>query len=336
MKIIIPMAGWGSRLRPHTLTIPKPMVPIAGKPIVRRLVEKLADSVEDDIEVINFIIRKDFGKAVENDLQKIGEDLQTKVAISYQESPEGTAHAIYCAKDHLDGNVIVAFADTLFTADFKINPANDGVIWVSKVENPKAFGVVQLNENNVITDFIEKPQEFISDLAIIGIYYFKDGQRLKEEIEYLLTNDIREKGEYQLTNALENLKLKGAQFVPGTVNEWLDCGNKDACVYANQRVLEHMNEANQIKTKNNFTNVIIHEPCEISEGAILENAIIGPHVSIGKNTKISNSIVKNCIIQSETTINGVILEDAMIGNHAKLSNEAQKLSIGDYTNISNK
>ncbi|MEZ4979117.1 MAG: nucleotidyltransferase family protein [Chitinophagales bacterium] len=231
MKIIIPMAGWGSRLRPHTLTIPKPMVQIAGKPIVQRLVESLATSVDEAIEEINFIIREEFGKATEEKLLEVAKSLGTKGIISYQDSPEGTAHAIYCAKESLEGNIIVAFADTLFKTDFKIDASKDGVIWVSKVEDPRAFGVVKLDSNNVITDFVEKPENFVSDLAIIGIYYFKDGLALKKEIEYLLENDIREKGEYQLTNALENLKTKGHKFVPGEAIEWLDCCNKDACVY---------------------------------------------------------------------------------------------------------
>ena len=233
MKIIIPMAGWGSRLRPHTLTIPKPMVPIAGKPIVQRLVEGLVQAVDEKIEEINFVIREEFGQATEEKLKEVARDLNTKAIISYQDSPEGTAHAIYCAKESLNGPVIVAFADTLFRTDFKIDSEKDGVIWVNKVEDPKAFGVVKVNDDDIITDFVEKPQEFVSDLAIIGIYYFKDGEALKEEIEYLLDNKLREKGEYQLTDALENLKRKGAKFVPGEVIEWLDCGNKAACIYTN-------------------------------------------------------------------------------------------------------
>ena len=246
MRIIIPMAGWGSRLRPHTLKVPKPMVKIAGKPIVQRLVENLAQSVSGEIEEINFIIREEFGKETEEKLMEVAKAMGTKGIISYQDSPEGTAHAIYCAKESLKGNVIVAFADTLFKTDFKIDTSKDGVIWVSKIDDPSAFGVVKLDKNNVITDFVEKPKDFVSDLAIIGIYYFKSGEDLQTEIEHLLDNDIREKGEYQLTNALESLKQKGAKFVPGEVIEWLDCGNKDACIYTNQRVLEINKRSNFI------------------------------------------------------------------------------------------
>ena len=229
--------------------------------------------------------------------------------------------------------LIVAFADTLFRTDFKIDASKDGVIWVNRVDDPKAFGVVKLNGDNVITDFIEKPQEFVSDLAIIGIYYFKDGEALKSEIKHLLDNDIREKGEYQLTNALENLKKKGAKFVPGEVTEWLDCGNKAACIFTNERVLEHANGNEELLYSKDFKQTQIIEPCYIGKNVVIENAIIGPHVSVGEGSIIKNSIVKNSIIQTETSINGVILERAMIGNKVELSLKARDYSLGDYTTL---
>src|SRR6185369_12608792 len=156
---------------------------------------------------------------------------------------------------------------------------------VQKVDDPKPFGVVKINADNVITDFVEKPQEFISDLAIIGIYYFKDGEYLKKELQYLLDNDIKEKGEYQLTNALENMKGKGIKFEPGKVTEWLDCGNKDATVYTNQRVLEFDKGKPFLRGKNiDVKNSIIIEPCFIGDNVKLSNSIIGPHTSIGANS----------------------------------------------------
>ncbi len=327
------MAGWGSRLRPHTLTIPKPMVPIAGKPIVQRLVEGLVQAVDEKIEEINFVIREEFGQATEEKLKEVARDLNTKAIISYQDSPEGTAHAIYCAKESLNGPVIVAFADTLFRTDFKIDSEKDGIIWVNKVEDPKAFGVVKVNDDDIITDFVEKPQEFVSDLAIIGIYYFKDGEALKEEIEYLLDNKLREKGEYQLTDALENLKRKGAKFVPGEVIEWLDCGNKAACIYTNERVLENAQGNEELQFSKEFKNTRVIEPCFIGEDVVLENVILGPHVSVGKGSVIKNSIVKNSIIQTETSINGVILDKAMLGNKVELSLKPRDYSLGDYTTV---
>ena len=236
MKIIVPMAGRGSRLRPHTLTVPKPLIPIAGKPIVQRLVEDIVKVCDQKVEEIAFIIG-DFGKETEDNLISIADKLGAKGSIYYQDVPLGTAHAILCAAPSLDGNLVVAFADTLFRADFTLDSDADGVIWTKRVENPSAFGVVKKDEQGFITDFIEKPAEFVSDEAIIGIYYFKDGTYLKNELQYLIDNDIKDKGEYQLTNALENMKNKGSKFTSGTVNEWMDCGNKNVTVETNGKIL---------------------------------------------------------------------------------------------------
>ena len=172
----------------------------------------------------------------------------------------GTAHAILCAQELLTGKTIVAFADTLFKSDFKLDTEKDGVIFVHQVEDPKAFGVVKMDETSRITDFVEKPQEFVSDLAIIGIYYFKDGVRLRHEMQYLIDNDIKEKGEYQLTNAMENMKNKGADFYPGKVEEWLDCGNAAATVYTNQRVLEFNKTTNTVPNSIKNVNSTIIQP----------------------------------------------------------------------------
>ncbi|MEQ8521272.1 MAG: nucleotidyltransferase family protein, partial [Vicingaceae bacterium] len=237
MKIIVPMAGIGKRMRPHTLTVPKPLLKVAGKPIVQRLVEDIASLCHEAVEEIAFIVG-DFGDQVERDLLAVAESLGAKGKIYQQTEALGTAHAIYCAAESLSGKVIIAFADTLFYADFDLDEEKDGIVWVEKVDDPRPFGVVRLNSEGVIEEFIEKPQEFISDLAIIGIYYFKDGANLRDEIKYLLDNDIKDKGEYQLTNALENMNAKGRKFYPGKVDEWLDCGNKNATVFTNQRVLE--------------------------------------------------------------------------------------------------
>jgi len=200
MKIIIPMAGRGSRLRPHTLTVPKPLLPIAGKPMVQRLVEDLASSCNSEIDEVAFIIG-DFGEAAEKQLLAIADSLGAKGSIYYQTQPLGTAHAILCAKDSLTGPCIIAFSDTLFKANFAIDADVDGMVWVQKVEDPSSFGVVKVDENNVITDFVEKSPVFVSDLAIVGIYYFKDGDNLREELQYLIDNDIKDKGEFQLTVA---------------------------------------------------------------------------------------------------------------------------------------
>lgn len=208
MKVIVPMAGRGSRLRPHTLTVPKPLVPVGGKPIVHRLVEDIAAVCSEPIEEIAFVIG-DFGAEVEAELIDVAAKLGAKGSIHYQEKPLGTAHAVLCAKEKLEGPVVVAFADTLFRADFKIDPTDDGILWVKQIEDPSAFGVVKLNSNGEIIDFVEKPQTYVSDLAMIGIYYFKEGEALRTELEYLIDNDVIKSGEYQLPDALRRLTEKG-------------------------------------------------------------------------------------------------------------------------------
>jgi len=333
MKIVVPMAGIGKRMRPHTLTIPKPLLPIAGKPIVQRLVEDIAEVCDEQIEEIGFVIG-DFGKEVEQSLLKVAENLGAKGKIYHQDQALGTAHAIMCAKEMLDGKTIVAFADTLFRADFKLDEKQDGIIWVQKVEDPSAFGVVQLDEEGFITDFVEKPQEFVSDLAIIGIYYFKDGAKLRDNLQYLLDNDIKDKGEYQITDGLQRMRKAGSKFSPGTVVEWLDCGNKNATVHTNQRVLEFIKNEKIVSDSAKLKDSVIIPPCYIGENVTIENSVVGPHVSIGDQSQIVNSRVSNSIIQKNSLLSGLHAGNSMIGNHTQIVIEEKELSVGDYNQIS--
>lgn len=333
MKIIVPMAGRGSRLRPHTLTVPKPLIPIAGKPIVHRLVEDIAGVINQKIEEIAFIIHKDFGKKVEEDLIAIAKNLGSKGTICYQNEALGTAHAILCAKESMSGPIVVAYADTLFRADFTLDTSADSVIWVKQVEDPSAFGVVQLNDNNQIVEFVEKPKEFVSDLAIIGIYYFKSGETLRSELQYLLDNNVVKGGEFQLTDALENMKVKGLKFVPGKVDEWMDCGNKNVTVETNSRLLGFLhNDGENLVDKNvKNENSTIIQPCYIGENVILINATVGPNVSLGNGCHVINSTVQNSLIQNHSHIKNAKLDNAMIGSHASFDGNFTSISIGDYS-----
>ncbi|HLW39750.1 MAG TPA: sugar phosphate nucleotidyltransferase [Brumimicrobium sp.] len=334
MKIIIPMAGRGSRLRPHTLTVPKPLIPVGGKPIVHRLVEDIARVCSEPIDEIGFVIG-DFGKEVEEELIRVAERLGAKGKIFHQTEPLGTAHAVLCAEELLDGPVVVAFADTLFKADFTIHPEDDGILWVKKIEDPSAFGVIKMNEKNEIIDFVEKPQTFVSDLAMIGVYYFKDAGKLKNELNYLLDNNIIKGGEYQLPDALRRLTEKGSVFKPGEVKEWLDCGNKVVTVHANQRVLEFDQEKNipLVDESAKIKNSIIVPPCYIGKDVAITNSVIGPHVSIGANSEITGSVIENTIIQEKVLLSQVNIKDSMIGNHSNVKAVQKDVSIGDYTSI---
>lgn len=333
MKIIVPMAGRGSRLRPHTLTVPKPLIPIAGKPIVHRLVEDIAGVINQKIDEIAFIIHKDFGAQVEKDLVAIAEKLGSKGTIYYQNEALGTAHAIMCAKDSMSGPIVVAYADTLFRADFTLDTSADSVIWVKQVDDPSAFGVVQLNDQNQIVDFVEKPKEFVSDLAIIGIYYFKSGETLRAELQYLLDNNIVKGGEYQLTDGLENMKVKGLKFVPGKVDEWMDCGNKNVTVETNTRMLGFLHEDGEslVHSSVKLENSKIIPPCFIGEDVVLINATVGPNVSLGKACHVVDSTIQNSLVQNHSHIKNAQLDNAMMGSHASFNGKFTSISIGDYS-----
>ena len=327
------MAGMGKRMRPHTLTVPKPLVPIAGKPIVQRLVEDIAKVCEQPIEEVAFIVGH-FGEAVEEKLLKIAESVGAKGTIHYQEEPLGTAHAILCAQEALQGHLVVAFADTLFKADFTLDTSADGTIWVQQVEDPRPFGVVKLNESGEITDFVEKPETFVSDLAIIGIYYFQDGAYLREELQYLLDNNIKDKGEFQLTNALENMKNKGTRFIPGKISEWLDCGNKDATVYTNQRYLEYIkDQPDLVAASAQLNNSVVIPPVYLGENVVLNNAVVGPYVSIGNGTQISDSVISNAIVQENTVIKTANISNSMLGSFVTYQGTSVDLSLGDYNTL---
>lgn len=333
MNIIIPMAGLGKRLRPHTLTVPKPLLPIAGKPIVHRLVEDIAKVCPEKIDNIGFIIHPGFGKEVEESLKAIAREVGANGKIYYQTEALGISHALLFAKELFTGKIIVAFADTLFKAEFKLDTNKDGIIWVQQVNDPSQFGVVRLNEQQEIIEFVEKPSTFVSDLAIIGIYFFKNGEALGQEMQYLIDNNIKEKGEFQFTTALQNLNRKGAKFTPGRVSEWLDCGNKNVTVQTNQRYLEFIKDQKLVSAKAKVINSVVIQPCFIGDEAVIENSVVGPYVSIGKSSTIKDSRIINSIIQTNTTISRAVIENSMLGNFVNFEARALDFSLGDYNTI---
>ncbi|TDE04304.1 sugar phosphate nucleotidyltransferase [Flavobacterium sandaracinum] len=333
MKIIVPMAGRGSRLRPHTLTIPKPLIPVAGKPMVHRLVEDIAGVLNQDIEEVAFIIHESFGKKVEEELLAIAQKLGAKGTIYYQNEALGTGHAIMCAKDSLSGPAVIAYADTLIRADFDLDQNADSVIWVKQVEEPEAFGVVKLNDANEIVELVEKPATFVSDLAVIGIYYFKDVAVLKNELQLVLDNNIIHGGEYQINDGIKQMMAKGMTFVPGKVDEWMDCGNKNVTVETNSRMLGflHSDGEHLVDFDVKLENSTIIPPCYIGKNVVLTNATVGPNVSLGDGCHVSNSTIQNSLVQTHSHIKNANLDNAMIGNHASFDGKFTSISIGDYS-----
>lgn len=331
MNIVIPMAGMGKRLRPHTLTTPKPLIEVAGKSIVRRLCEDINQVVGEKIDEIGFIIG-DFGKEVEERLLQIAEQLGAKGKIYYQNEPLGTAHAVWCARESLKGKVTVAFADTLFDAGFAMNTEEDGIIWTHKVEDPSAFGVVRKNDDETINGFVEKPKEFVSNEAIIGIYYFKSGENLLSELQYLIDNNITKSGEYQLTDALQNMLDKGLKFKTNDVKEWLDCGNPAATINTNQRVLELKSGKEQLVSRDvKSNNSVIIPPVYIGKGVSINNSVIGPYVSIAEGCEINDCRIENTMIGKQCILSKSVIAESMIGNNVSIKSNIQRLSIGDYS-----
>ena len=327
------MAGRGSRLRPHTLTVPKPLIPIAGKPIVHRLVEDIAGVLNQDIEEVAFIIHESFGKKVEEELLAIAQKLGAKGTIYYQNEALGTGHAIMCAKDSLNGPAVIAYADTLIRADFDLDKTADSVIWVKQVDHPEAFGVINLNDNNEIVELVEKPTAFVSDLAVIGIYYFKDVAVLKNELQLVLDNNIINSGEYQINDGIKQMMAKGMKFVPGKVDEWMDCGNKEVTVETNSRMLNflHNDGIHLVDFDVKLENATIIPPCYIGQDVVLINTTVGPNVSLGNGCHLIDTKIKNSLVQNNTHIKNANLDNAMIGSHVTYNGNFTSISIGDYS-----
>jgi len=331
MNIIIPMAGMGKRLRPHTLVVPKPLLSVAGKPIVHHLVEDLAGMCDGQIDNIYFVVGH-FGKEAEDQLVKTAESLGAKGHIRYQDQPLGTAHAVDCAKEGLSGPVIIAFADTLFRANFTLDPSADGVLYVKHIDNPEQFGVVKMDTEGYITDFVEKPKVPVSNLAMIGIYYFKNGEELRKEIEWLIENDQRKGGEYQLPDAFTRLVEKGKKMLPGEVSEWMDCGNYAVTVETNSRLLYHLEKEGRLPT-NTFerTNSVVIQPCCIGLGVVLRNAVIGPNVTLGAGTIVESSVVADSLIGNSARITNATIKHSLLGSHTAYTGHQPRLSLGDFS-----
>ncbi len=337
MNIIIPMAGWGTRLRPHTLTVPKPLINVAGKSVVVRLIDEINASISEPLTNLVFIVKPQFGKEVEQMLLETGRKYNIPAHIVYQEEAMGTAHAVFQAKAFLEGKVFIAYADTLFKGKIIIPPRADSVIVVKKVDRPEQFGVVKMDKHGNIVHFVEKPREFVSDLAIVGIYYFKNGEILRDEITFLMDKGITKSGEYQLTDALTRMLNKGMVFVPASIEKWMDFGNKNAAIQTNKEILQWEFEHGKSLRGENIImeNVTVNEPCFIGNNVVLKNTEIGPYVSIGDRSIVENARIKNSLIGTHAEIKNTEISGSMLGNFVKINTRTPlpALDLGDYSKI---
>lgn len=321
------MAGRGTRVRPHSHTTPKPLLPVAGTMIVERIVETFARTLDRTIDEIVFILGPDFSQDIKDTLTAMSKRHNAKATFGVQEKALGTAHAVACAGDALDGEVIIVFADTIFDTNGKVTVDDaDSVIWLKEVEDPSRFGVA-VHDGDTITDFVEKPSEPISNLAIIGVYYFKEGRDLMKEIQYLIDNKVTGHGdEYQLTDALDRLLKDNKVFKKATVDEWLDCGTLPAWLDTTGEILEKENHE-----YGDFENTTIHPPVFLGDGVEISGSDIGPNVSIEDGTTIKNSKITNSIIQKNASLEGCELNRSTIGNFADASQAKGEIHIGDHS-----
>ena len=337
MKIIVSMAGRGSRLRPQTLTTPKPLIRIAGSPILKQLIRDTVKLINEPINEMIFIIGEPpfFDKKTVEYLNSLANEYHARPIIYRQSDPLGTGHAIMCAADSLKGSAIVIYPDTLIEAKENFDKNSDVVIWTKKVNNPEAYGVVKLDSNNYIVDLVEKPSKFVSDLAVIGLYYFKEISQLKDKLEIVIKNNKTNNGEFQINEGLLSMMKDGMKFTVGKVSEWLDCGNVQKCIVANKTMLNILNkyDKNLISESLNIVNSEIIPPCSIADGVIIKNSSVGPHVSIGLNSELLNSSVSCSIIQQNSKIRNAKLQNSMIGNNCIYDGSAKEINIGDFSEL---
>jgi glucose-1-phosphate thymidylyltransferase len=299
--------------------------------MVERIVETFSNVFPDRMEEVVFILGKDFPQSINDELTEICEQHDLVPRFGVQEQKLGTAHAVYCAGEYLSGECISVFADTLFSmgGDVDLEGA-DGVAWVKHVDDPSRFGVV-VRENGRITDFVEKPAEPISHEAVIGIYYIRRGEDLKEKIEYLLENDIKGKGgEYQLTDAMDRMLKEGNVFKTASVSEWLDCGTIPALKNSTR---EYLDREGRRSDDAEVVDSVIREPVYLGPGVRVEQSVVGPYTSIEEGAQVSNSVVQNSILFEESRVEKVVLEDSLIGRHAAIHDQEQIVNIGDHSEL---
>lgn len=327
MKAVIPVAGAGTRLRPHTYTQPKPLIPVAGKPIIAFIVDKLLEvGVTDFVFIIGYL-----GEKIENYLHQAYPNLNKEFVV--QNERMGLGHAIWTARNSLVGTdeIFIILGDIIFDADLSKMISNPlSCLGVKNVDDPREFGVVELGEDNLVKKVVEKPRIPKSDLAIVGLYKIKEVSTLIDCIENNIQNDVRTMGEFQLTDGLMCMIEKGVQFSSYTVNNWFDCGRKGILLETNSMLLDKMDQKTPAQS---FANTIIIPPVSIGENCEISNSILGPHVTIGDNATIKSSIVKDSIIGNYATIDEVMLHHSVIGSDTSIKGLKQSLNIGDNTEI---
>jgi glucose-1-phosphate thymidylyltransferase len=321
MKAIIPVAGIGKRLRPHTLNIPKALLNVAGKPILGHIIDSLIDmGVTELIPIVGYkgdLIR-----------EYLTEAYRLPIAFVEQTEQKGIAHAVSLARTHADGSeLVIILGDTIIKTDFKKIPrVGQYVLGVREVADPERFGILELGDG-VVTKIVEKPEHPRSNLALIGLYYFADSTPLFEACAHVIDRNIMTKGEYQITDALQLMIDRGVRFKPYHIDGWYDCGKIETLLETNRVLLE------DIKPDGARDGCIVIPPCYIDPGSTVVSSIIGPYVSVAKGCEIRHSIIENSILNEESRIENVMLEGSVVGAYAEVTGRRSSLNVSDYSQI---
>ncbi|HNM24591.1 MAG TPA: sugar phosphate nucleotidyltransferase [Saprospiraceae bacterium] len=330
MKVVIPVAGAGMRLRPHTYTQPKPLMPVAGKPIICFIVDKLVEAgLTDFVFVIGYL-----GDKIRDFIEERYPDLHTEFV--YQEHREGSGHAIWTAREAIEDEdeIFIAFGDTIFDVDLRqMLDCPHSCLGVKQVNDPREFGVAEFGDDGFVTRLVEKPRIPKSNMAIVGLYKVREVHELLKAVEFLMENDARTVGEYQLTDALQHMVEKNIRFQIVPVSNWFDCGRKDVLLETNAMLLAQRGYAASESALPDLDNTIIIHPVFIGENCRISNSIIGPNVTIGNDVQISYSIVKDSIIGNFAALKDVVLDHSLIGSDASVRGMNLSLNIGDNTEI---
>ena len=328
MNIVIPMAGLGTRLRPHTWSKPKQLVSVAGKAVLGHVFDTFATVPEpDNIELINIVGY--LGEQIEAYMKE--NYPQVKAHFVTQEDPRGQSHAIYLARQYLHGPMLMVFADTLLETDlsFLAHETADAVAWVKPVPDPRRFGVAVVGADGWVTRLIEKPTDMSNNLAVVGFYYFKSSEALISAIEEQMRRDIQLKGEYYLADAVNIMLERGLKMRVEKVDVWLDAGTVEAMLETNHYLLEHDRDNSALAAQR--SGVVVIPPVFVHPSAKIENAVIGPHASIGAECCVLGSIVRNSILEDGAHVTDVILENSLIGRQAQIQRRAMVVNAGDQT-----
>lgn len=327
MKAIIPVAGAGTKLRPHSYSQPKALIPLAGKTVLSIIIDQMREAgIQEFVFIVGYL-----GDKIRDYVESKYPDLQAHYV--RQMDRQGIGHAIQITREVVkDDEVIVVLGDTICEYDVKsVVESPCSMLGVRKVDDPREFGVAEIDENGYIDHVVEKPNIPKSNMALVGIYKIKESEQLFQCLESNYLQGLRTHGEYSLTDALDCMLRQGIKFKPFRVDSWFDCGRKDTILESNATLLKKFDRDNE--TNYQFENTVIIPPVSIGEGCDIKNSIIGPDVTIGENTKMNYSIIRNSIIGSYSNLFDIVLDESIIGSDTSLKGETRTLNIGDNTSI---